>query len=49
VNDEMRGSPRGNDPYLQAEGQGQRARGSVRQVGEQVKDAGENVTDAFRR
>lgn len=38
-----------NDPYLQAEGQGERVRGSARQVGEQVKDASKNVRDAFRQ
>ena len=37
-----------NDPYLQAEGQGERIEGAGRQVGEQVKDAGKNVRDAFK-
>jgi uncharacterized protein YjbJ (UPF0337 family) len=36
-----------NDPYLEAEGQGERVEGAARQVGEQVKDAGKNVRDAF--
>jgi uncharacterized protein YjbJ (UPF0337 family) len=35
------------DPYLEAEGQGERVGGAARQVGEQVKDAGKNVRDAF--
>jgi uncharacterized protein YjbJ (UPF0337 family) len=35
------------DPYLEAEGQGDRVGGAARQVGEQVKDAGKNVRDAF--
>jgi uncharacterized protein YjbJ (UPF0337 family) len=35
------------DPYLEAEGQGERIGGAVRQVGEQVKDSGKNVRDAF--
>ena len=38
-----------NDPYLQAEGQGERVRGGARQVGEQVKDASKNVRDAFKQ
>jgi uncharacterized protein YjbJ (UPF0337 family) len=38
-----------NDPYLEAKGQGERVHGSARQVGEQVKDSGKNVRDAFRR
>jgi len=36
------------DPYLEAEGQGERIEGATRQVGEQVKDAGKNVRDAFK-
>ena len=36
------------DPYLEAEGQGERIHGATRQVGEQVKDAGQNVKDAFK-
>jgi uncharacterized protein YjbJ (UPF0337 family) len=35
------------DPYLEAEGKGERIEGAARQVGEQVKDAGKNVRDAF--
>jgi len=35
-------------PYLEAEGQGERIHGATRQVGEQVKDAGKNVKDAFK-
>jgi uncharacterized protein YjbJ (UPF0337 family) len=35
------------DPYLEAKGQGERVDGATRQVGEQVKDAGKNVRDAF--
>jgi uncharacterized protein YjbJ (UPF0337 family) len=37
------------DPYLEAEGQGERIGGATRQVGEQAKDAGKNVRDAFKR
>jgi uncharacterized protein YjbJ (UPF0337 family) len=37
------------DPYLEAEGQGERISGGARQVGEQAKDAAKNVKDAFRR
>jgi uncharacterized protein YjbJ (UPF0337 family) len=37
------------DPYLEAEGQSERIEGATRQVGEQVKDAGKNVRDAFRK
>ena len=37
-----------DDPYLEAEGQRERVSGSARQVGEQVKDAGKNVRDAFK-
>ncbi|HEY3878785.1 MAG TPA: CsbD family protein [Trebonia sp.] len=36
------------DPYLEAEGKGERVEGAGRQVGEQVKDAGKNVKDAFK-
>jgi uncharacterized protein YjbJ (UPF0337 family) len=36
------------DPYLEAKGQGERVDGAARQVGEQVKDAGKNVRDAFK-
>jgi uncharacterized protein YjbJ (UPF0337 family) len=35
------------DPYLEAKGQGERVSGAARQVGEQVKDAGKNVSDTF--
>jgi uncharacterized protein YjbJ (UPF0337 family) len=37
------------DPYLEARGQSERIEGATRQVGEQVKDAGKNVRDAFRK
>ena len=37
-----------DDPYLEAEGQGERVSGAARQVGEQVKDARKNVRDAFK-
>ena len=37
-----------NDPYLEAKGKGERIDGAGRQVGEQVKDAGKNVRDAFK-
>lgn len=37
------------DPHLEAEGQKDRVSGSARQVGEQVKDAGRHIKDAFRR
>ena len=36
------------DPYLEAEGRSERVEGAGRQVGEQVKDAGKNVRDAFK-
>lgn len=36
------------DPYLETKGQGERAGGAARQVGEQAKDAGRNVRDAFK-
>jgi uncharacterized protein YjbJ (UPF0337 family) len=36
------------DPYLEAEGRGERAGGGVKQAGERVKDAGKNVRDAFK-
>ena len=35
------------DPYLEAKGQRERMGGAARQVGEQVKDAGKNIKDAF--
>lgn len=37
------------DPYLEAKGKGERVDGAARQVGEQVKDAGKNTRDAFKR
>ena len=37
------------DPYLEAKGRGERAEGAARQVGEQVKDAGKNIKDAFKK
>jgi uncharacterized protein YjbJ (UPF0337 family) len=37
------------NPRLEAEGQAERISGSARQVGEQVKDSGKNVRDAFKR
>jgi len=37
------------DPYLEARGQGERAGGAARQVGEQVKDAGKNIKDGFKK
>lgn len=37
-----------DDPYLEAEGQRERLGGATRQVGEQAKDAGKNVRDAFK-
>jgi uncharacterized protein YjbJ (UPF0337 family) len=36
------------DPYLETKGRAERAEGATRQVGEQVKDAGKNVRDAFK-
>jgi len=36
------------DPEMEARGQGERISGATRQVGEQVKDAGKNVRDAFK-
>jgi uncharacterized protein YjbJ (UPF0337 family) len=41
--------PAMGDPYLEAEGQGERMGGAARQVGEQAKDAGKNVKDAFKK
>jgi uncharacterized protein YjbJ (UPF0337 family) len=35
------------NPRLEAEGQGNRVSGATKQVGEQVKDAGKNIRDAF--
>jgi uncharacterized protein YjbJ (UPF0337 family) len=37
------------DPYLETKGQTERASGATKQVGEQVKDTGKNVRDAFKR
>ena len=36
------------DPYLEAKGQSERLGGAARQVGEQAKDAGKSVRDAFK-
>jgi uncharacterized protein YjbJ (UPF0337 family) len=36
------------DPYLEARGQGERIEGATREVGEQAKNAGKNVRDAFK-
>jgi uncharacterized protein YjbJ (UPF0337 family) len=36
------------DPGLEARGQAERMGGAGRQVGEQVKDAGKDVRDAFK-
>jgi uncharacterized protein YjbJ (UPF0337 family) len=36
------------DPYLEAEGRGERVEGGVKQAGERVKDAGKDVRDAFK-
>lgn len=36
-----------DDPYLVAGGKGDRVAGAGRQVGEQAKDAGKNMRDAF--
>ena len=38
-----------NDPYLEGEGRAERVEGAGRQVGEQVKDAGKNIKDAFKK
>ena len=37
------------NPTLETKGQAERAGAASRQVGEQVKDAGKNVRDAFRK
>jgi uncharacterized protein YjbJ (UPF0337 family) len=37
------------DPYLETRGRAERVDGAGRQVGEQVKDAGKNVREAFKR
>jgi uncharacterized protein YjbJ (UPF0337 family) len=34
---------------MEAEGQGDRIAGSTKQVGEQAKDAGKNIKDAFKK
>ena len=44
---ENAGRAMGN-PRMEAEGQGDRIAGSTKQVGEQVKDAGKNIRDAFK-
>jgi uncharacterized protein YjbJ (UPF0337 family) len=36
------------DPYLEAEGKRERVSGAAKQVGEEVKDTGKNVRDAFK-
>ena len=36
------------DPYLETTGRAERVEGAGHQVGEQVKDAGKNVRDAFK-
>jgi len=36
------------DPYLETKGQGERAAGAAREVGEQAKDVGKNARDAFK-
>ncbi len=36
------------DPYLESKGDRERMGGAARQVGEQAKDAGKNVRDAFK-
>jgi uncharacterized protein YjbJ (UPF0337 family) len=38
-----------NDPYLEGEGRAERVEGAGRQVGEQVKDTGKNIKDAFKK
>lgn len=38
-----------DDPYLEAEGRGERIGGATRQVGEQVKDSGKNIRDGFKK
>ena len=37
-----------DDPYLEGRGRRERVEGGARQVGEQVKDTGKNVRDAFK-
>jgi uncharacterized protein YjbJ (UPF0337 family) len=36
------------DPYLEAEGHGERIEGGIKQAGERVKDAGKDVGGAFK-
>jgi len=36
------------DPYLEAEGRGERVEGGVKQAGERLKDAGKDVRDAIK-
>lgn len=36
------------DPYLEAEGRGERVEGGVKQAGERVKDAGKDIRDAMK-
>jgi uncharacterized protein YjbJ (UPF0337 family) len=36
------------DPYLEAEGKGERIGGGTRQAGERIKDAGKDVRDGFK-
>lgn len=36
------------DPYLETKGEAERIGGAGRQAGEQVKDVGKNVRDAFK-
>ena len=36
------------DPYLEAEGRGERVKGGVKQAGERLKDAGKDVRDGFK-
>jgi uncharacterized protein YjbJ (UPF0337 family) len=46
---EKRNMGRASDsPDLEAKGQGERIGGATRQVGEQAKDAGKDVRDAFK-
>lgn len=37
------------DPYLEAEGQRERAAGGAKQVGEQAKDAAKSMKHAFKK
>lgn len=37
------------DPYVAAEGRGERAEGGMKQAGEHVKDVGKNIRDGFKR